>query len=682
MFSILYNGVTIPLPDNDDFYSVFSQDNKMFTTDFELPITPEMIDVFRLRGILTQEDGEFFTPVQLPCELQGYGVRIPCVMNVDNVSQTKNTVTISLKGLGLYGNDYYGFLKYYPDVLDAAEYPLYYNNPQNNIFWAGIRADWSNNQQTRQYMINTPAMEYNDIVRLLSTFNYQLDNLPTDICVVPNKIMMDARYKMRRVFAGLYTRGNQKIMKGDYYNLYDDKFNFHTALNTPLSTASLTNTFTTKEYTDAMRVYYSLDLRSQYSPISTQYINIEVLSNNNDWRIKTSADPTEQQASYNITLRKYRIEIPLYYVTGDGIEVNYFELINMPAGDYEFILHIGWDVAANVSLFIKYQYVFKDNCEGTRQIIGNPDDESYDTPTSEETITTTGSFNSSGWGLRPQYDYSGEITTNFIQDTEGFELVRYNYTPALMVTNKYACFDGVSLYSILQNIANILDKYLFVSSQTQTIDFVDDITTTAGFVGQHILFDKIEFDDEYVRQKKYSYFNKVIDGEDAIDTNNVFMGYVPSASYALWMNNTSNDPLLYYFDNTGTAQSLLTSRTVLYVLNTNNIGLTDYTQLFYDADITMFGRPKRLINTVVFVLNENADGYFVSQRSLPGITVINQNSHKNEITTTLNRGQIVTVRLMGYIPYQYVVYQTRTFRVLTQELGADGVNEVTLLLYM
>lgn len=206
MWSILYNGHTVALPNSDDFYAIITDTTKMFTTNVDLPISEDLINIFNIKGLLTRENGAFFKKVTLPCTLQGFGVRIPCKISIESIKQKEGLLNLYMeaKSTIAYSPTEWGELD--KDVWAGYHYPMIRKPDVLPYFWGGIVAPKFYHEadpveyENQPVSHNLPYLTKANLESLLTRSGYPNVNLP-NINVYPNQIYMNGRYKMRRIYA-------------------------------------------------------------------------------------------------------------------------------------------------------------------------------------------------------------------------------------------------------------------------------------------------------------------------------------------------------------------------------------------------------------------------------------------------------------------------------------------------
>lgn len=671
MFSILYNGSTIPLPDNDDFYTVINMEDKLYTTDFDLPITSQMINVFRLEGILTKENGSYFTPVQLPCTLQGFGLNTPCKLMLNSISQSNNTINISLQWQSIFGGDVQELQSIYnPNYVWDTRfiYPLFrtQTNPQyalSSPIYSGFVGQVPHDGVVVPfYNCTAPLIRSYDVDALVNLCGFSIasgSSFPL-ISFAPNALYGNKAYKMRRVqLVDTNDGGTTKtqVRAGNYGGIYDDVVTYSYGNYSYGNVFKYNNTFKFGMGARKMRVY--MDMTNTYTIITAK------ISCSNDFRL------IYNYFEYPALINNGRYEVSFNISNALPFEDNFFEMIgNIADGDCEITLNFV-PLHGNVSL----QYFFDDDETG---VFRPPTKQTeYGVDADNTYYYRWYGFNSMDWGMTLE-DYDGDFPTPTFGDND-YSQNFYNLSTALMFTNAWDWFSGISLQDIMNQVAIQSGMVFRFNLFNMTYSFDNEIKSTK--LTNHILWDKLEFDNRYVNTH-YEYANgfSLSDAEDSVSLSTQRLVVSEDSIYATHPDRMIWDPMTQDW-----------YPALLMIRKTNEqpsledysgyYNITRYSDIEQITDGNyIFQKPFMLSTRRMALINDKSHGFVCYTY---GTTVQNyEDTATVKLFTTLNKGQVVTVRLMGYIPYQYIVYQTRTFRVLSQELGSDGVNEVTLLLYM
>lgn len=702
MWSILYNGHTVALPNSDDFYTVITDTTKMFTTNVDLPITEDLINMFNIKGLLTREDGVFFKKVTLPCTLQGFGVRIPCKISIESIKQKEGLLNLYLEAKSTIAYSLSEMAQLPNGLWENYHYPMLRNDNSLPYFWGGLQPAkyYSDNSTSTDNQIigtNLPFLTRTQLNSILNLAGYANITMP-DYHIYPNQIYMNGKYKMRRVFCegkiddigyGVppwaseeWTIDEHKLYKGDYAGLTNDvcKYEFYCRNDG----GSI--------YTLSHRYYNNLQMNSPFDNIFLFYKNTEsdsgmngVSSRNLYVSIESREDfhimhYTNGQLADDVITNRYNYT--WNQSTTTDLSFNYLIIqqvgnISKQEFDIRFTSYCSADIPAShsgtFSNKLYLQYFFDDTFEGVVKLEGDLADETYSSETGHTYAgarTTSKHFNSMGYGALGWTDYnpnaSNAIDTTFTDFTPPAQLLNnpiwhdyYKSSPALMWVNILDCFEGISFYDILERWAAINGNFLNINTFSWSIDLADDLPITN--IEDYILYDELVLDDEYPATK-YEFANQDIEDADVglkqnllIQVNGKHISRTDDES------NTDADSSFYA------------------IKNYNPEVTTDYSE-----DKNLFTKMKRYYinddHCYIATFNKDASGFAMFNPAAPEDNNL-ANQENIWLPTTLEIGQIVNTHVVGYIPTQFVNYQTRTFRVLEQEIDASGVNNLKLLLY-
>lgn len=668
MWSILYNGHTVALPDSDDFYTVITDTTKMFTTNVDLPITEDLIKIFNIKGLLTREDGAFFKKVTLPCTLQGFGVRIPCKISIESIKQKEGLLNLYLEAKSIFGYNIAEQVNQggFKVIWDSYHYPLYQD--PNEQSYTPIYTGYERNNEYYA-TCHVPRIPMNTFVNIANVLGWQNNGAIPDISFFPNEIYMNSRYKMRRQFARMksnYLNFNETInyvCEGYYAGFSNSEIIGETMHHLVKGQHFVVKSnFSTRPFR-TIRHYF----RYLFNEEGTQSPFTVVLNVTYPKPFTFTYQNTPINAIYNATTELYEITQDISNLSGT-IEDQYFDLQSNDTGRFCITYSADRD-AANYHVDVEFrlytQCMIDDDLSDTG-ILLSPipkgdvvfSSEEITEPYEEGEITyrwhkiTVSGWNSLSWAGDMTEGYDGLLLTNFPPNSPYGEDF-YNSSPALMWTNALDWFYNYSLLDVFTLYHNISGREFSFNPFLLQYEWGSTAITN---IDNYVLYDEINFDDTFATIKyKLANGTEILVGNDMDNMKTV------------------DTPLNQTISIEGKHFSTLYqqgSDVVLYAPRGKD-----------DAPIannTLLNKTKEITPvTHVSTMNDNAGGVFVYSNRYGGYDIAFQPIPY----TTLEVGQIVTTHVMGYIPTQFVVYQTRTFRVLEQEIDANGVNELKLLLY-
>lgn len=699
MFQITFYGQTINVPKDADFYAIITQKQRVYTTDFDIPITPEVLKAFEVGGLLTQENGSYFTPKTLPATLSGFGLVFDCTLTINSIKQSEHTMNITLFSPALLPTIFYEQQHDFANAYDRLVYPLIRESSPQAIY-TGYKTD------AGKFLLNMPVLTLGDIVDYLSQQNYgvDLDDVidPRSICMVPMSVYCDARYKMRRVYFDCLIQASNsglrvpflRLFKGDYYNLLNDTCEINYTNSYRSNRLYFQNRFTLSEDCRRMRIAYSIQRSSNliYTGNSEYYIKIEKKSKSTN-TYSTFFDGVDHPI------------LPFFWNTDDDLVIDdtttYVDFDNLTAGEYRITFMMQDEVfnynSGHQAFTGVMQYMFDDDCVGVRPIEGNKDDEKCEKSAglSLSFSIQTGSFHSGCWGMN-EYDYGMQAWLHndtftqvgwYVHDTQvrtnyrhnhGFNETFYNQSPALMFTNRLSAFQNESIFTLLQRLATLHNLRVNINHQAHTISLSHQIDPQV--ITDYTLYDELIFDNSHVvdnvRYKNMGEDYAVL-GNNVVESDQVIMNCKTSPIVTddeqtetyVWFN-----PALVSGRDANPAPEEFHGN----VIFPKQFGDEEYKTTFLVKD----GRYLLANNTFhgTLAVLQAVDGYAIYDESIFLSGGLNA-QYRYDYPTTLNVGQVVKTKVVGVVLSDFVVYQTRVFRVLSQEIDDNGVNDLELLLY-
>lgn len=681
MWSILYRGNTIPLPESDDLYAVITDTSKMFTTDLDVPLTEELIDAFQIRGILTLEDGKYFEKITLSCTLQGFGLSLPCKVNIESISPKNNTLHLYLEANSILGYSVTEEANKESNrsIWDTSHFPLFYDTsapssaqpstPGN--FYLGYETD-----QGKFAFGQLPLVGLSPFIQLANRLGFATENAPY-VKITPVTPYMNGRYKMRRQYWALFPSTTSSISQGRdvenaeiyvaqglYPGITKDQMKASytregesSVQNPGRGEIEFSSSFQTKSTTRSMRCYY------QFAGVPpAAYVRCFIVSDH-AFSVSDGFSATSTPAQF--TGSEYVATVPLIHDGSVPFESSFFTIYPANTTTASFQLNFRTTtqvVAANMmSCFLQTQIHWDDDYEGVERVISEDWDREFSGDTNNERFNVTlkaSGFSSLAW-LSQQYQLYGQNYPNFntnFASGGAFNEDFYNSSPAMMWTNTLDWFYDYSLFDIFTTAGNVAERLFCYDIINHQLSWGTEYSTR---IDDYIYADTIAFDNRYIgtittfengTQRRWGRWT-----DDAVKMNSHMIQYARDLDFRY---PTVDDP-----DNTVR---------IIYPVNIDGE--------IYSNSLT-FKKPQKVSNLWRADINDNANGFYVIRGDVNDRVVYRPFNFRQLDYTLLPVGQLLTIQIVGYIPTQFVVFQTRVFRVLSQELDANGVNNVELVLF-
>lgn len=701
MWTLEINNVTIPLPNEADAFIVSKKDGGLISTDIDLYLNDTQMVALGISGVLEEENGYRYKREIIKgalYNLQKIEKALDCDVTVNKFSLTDRVVNITIESKGV---DDIQVCDIYEDIVRMGLMqrelwgltPFRHDNNQKELF-SGYRIgniDYGCcpppvvmrdrfQEFLTHYFIGKAVPDLND-------FNY--------LNIIPNEIELNGDIKMRRgcvrwaadVSEGRWTASQSFVVKGDYAGLQNDvwKSDIKGVWNSDIGALDITYSMTIESMTKRGCRKTRLYFYPYFSANSTFTFTLSGF--NQRCAVVLYIDNTYYTA-YGDVMSDVIFTHTGISASNQNLWSNYIEVVPIDAYiPLSFSTTIDGSVVSystNGLVRIDFQQHWDDDYDALVKLVGYDGDTEFrfnghgylTQGDGFEGEAITKHFDSRAWGASIYSDYDGDIDisgfTNQGYNEDLYNITYNNWVP-LMYVDPMNCIRA-KIYDVVRNMGYMNSVFFFENDNeigwNTDLDF-DDIEEIKEYFKGEMFF------DEDIRSIGIGYQS----GNLGVGDSDNFTIY---RNYDLINTRLNTRDWNYSPYNLATipAYNIL----VNVILNDDGTYPDDATNK--EMSVTLFQHYKRHytrnVQGKVFDSYQIDGKGYAFYRTASGddndYNHIEQSMIDSLITKTK---EVITanINIVGWVEYEFVIFQNRTWRVLQQEMNSNGVNELTLLLF-